>query len=79
VQHRQVLGGHRAGRDVGVVDDRPDGLAALAGRLDGADLGLDAPFDDGEDLLDGAPRRRDAGPDPLLAARRGPVTRPCGR
>jgi hypothetical protein len=60
-QPRQCRGGHRAGLDVGVVDDGPDRLAPFPRGGDLVDLGLDLPFDDGEDLLDGAARRGDAG------------------
>ena len=57
----QRVGGDGAGLDIGVVDHRPDRLAALLLRRDlGHPLG-DARFDDGEDLLDRASGRGDAG------------------
>jgi hypothetical protein len=53
---------HRAGGDVGVVDDRPYGFATgfLGGDL--LDSRADALLDDGEHVLDGPAGGRDAGP-----------------
>jgi len=53
-QQRPRRRGYRAGLDVGVVDDRPDRLAAFARGGDVCDLGPDLPLDDAEDLFDGA-------------------------
>ena len=44
--------GHRARRDVGVVDHRPHRATLGLGRDDLVDLGTHASLDDGEDLVD---------------------------
>jgi len=45
LQQGQGVGADGAGRDVGVVDDRPDLLATSLGRLDVGDLGLEVGLD----------------------------------
>jgi hypothetical protein len=50
---------HLPGFDVGVVDDRPDGLAALARRRDLRYAGLDLALDDTEHLAHRPARGRD--------------------
>jgi len=62
VEPGERVGGHGAGIDVGVVDHGPDGLAAFLLRHDLRHPLGDPGLDDGEDLLDRAPGRCDAGP-----------------
>jgi hypothetical protein len=61
-QFVQRLGRDRACRDVGVVDDGPDGLSPLQLRSDLCDPGRHALLDGGEHLLHRAPGRRDPRP-----------------
>jgi hypothetical protein len=62
VQRLELLRGHGARLDVGVVDDGPHVLARSKGGLDGLDLLGHACLDDGEDLLDRAAGGLDARP-----------------
>ena len=52
-----------SGLDIGVVDDRPDRLAAVAGGQDLVHLGADPLFGHAEHVLDRAARGGDAGPE----------------